>query len=83
MSISKGSRINSDNLALLLDASFTKSYPGTGQIWYDLSSFNNDATLSNGAYYSDNTILFDGTNDVAYLNNGINIHQQKINYNFN
>ena len=40
-------------LRLWLDASDIKSYPGTGNTWFDISGQNNHATLSNCTYNSD------------------------------
>ena len=55
-----------DNLVLYLDAANTKSYPGSGTTWTDISRKGTDGTLTNGATFnSDNMgrIVFDGTND--------------------
>lgn len=41
MSYSNGPRIVTDGLVLCLDAGNSKSYPGTGTNWYDLSGNNN------------------------------------------
>ena len=55
-----------DSLLLYLDAANTKSYPGSGTTWYDLSGNNKNPTLTNGpTFNSDNlgSIVLDGTND--------------------
>ena len=39
-------RIVRQGLYLYLDAGDLRSYPGTGTVWYDLSGFDNDCTLS-------------------------------------
>lgn len=39
-------RIVTDGLVLCLDAGNTKSYPGSGTAWYDLSRNNNHATIT-------------------------------------
>jgi hypothetical protein len=66
-------------LILNLDASNSASYPGTGTVWTDLSSFSNNMSLFNGASYDpskQNSILFDGVNDyvgkAAAMNTGQN-----------
>lgn len=41
-----------DGLQLYLDAGNTDSYPGSGNIWYDLSGNNRNFTLSNTAFTS-------------------------------
>ena len=45
MGFSRGPSIVTDNLVLALDAANTKSYPGSGTTWYDLSGNNFDFTL--------------------------------------
>ena len=61
-----------DSLVLCLDAANTKSYPGSGTAWKDISGEDNNSTLTNGpTFSSDNSgiIVFDGTNDyVSSLN---------------
>ena len=72
MSNQYGPRITTDGLVLCLDASNSKSYPGSGTVWSDLSGNNNNGTLINGPVYSsENTksILFDGLNDGVNLGN--------------
>ena len=62
-------KIVTDSLALFLDASNIKSYPGSGTAWKDLSGKGNDATL-NGPTYNSNFggyFDFDGTNDSVTL----------------
>ena len=39
-----------DGLVLALDAGNTKSYPGSGTTWTDLSGHGNDGTLTNATY---------------------------------
>lgn len=55
-------------LVLALDAGNTKSYPGSGTAWNDLSGVGNNAVLTNGPTYSSangGSLTFDGTNDYA------------------
>jgi hypothetical protein len=59
-----------DGLMLYLDAANTKSYPGSGTIWLDLSKNNNNGNLINGPTFSNNNygrINFDGVNDGVNL----------------
>jgi hypothetical protein len=54
------------NLILNLDAGNTASYPGTGNIWYDLSGSNTNGSLTNGPAFSSangGSIVFDGVDD--------------------
>ena len=57
-------QIVKDGLVLALDAGNTKSYPGSGTSWSDLSGQGNTGTLTNGPTYSSadgGSIVFDGT----------------------
>jgi hypothetical protein len=47
-------RITTDGLILHLDAANSKSYPGSGNTWYDLSNNNNHFTLNNSIYSNQN-----------------------------
>ena len=61
--------IVTDGLVLCLDAGNSKSYPGSGTAWSDLSGRGNNGTLTNGPTYSSTSggyISFDGTNDYIY-----------------
>jgi len=72
MSYSNGPRIVTDGLVLYLDAGNSKSYPGTGTVWNDLSGNNNNGTLVNGPTFSSankGSIVFDGVNDGCNINN--------------
>ena len=55
-----------NGLVLCLDAGNSKSYPGSGTAWTDLSGRGNTGTLTNGPTYNSangGSIVFDGTND--------------------
>lgn len=54
-------------LSLNLDAANPYSYAGSGTVWYDVSGNNYTGSLTNGPTYSNQTILFDGTNDFIDL----------------
>ena len=59
-------KIITDGLVLALDAGNTKSYPGSGTTWTDLSGQGNNGTLTNGPTFDSGnlgSIVFDGTND--------------------
>ena len=65
-------RIVTDGLVLYLDAANTKSYPGSGTIWGDLSGNGNNGTLINGpTFNSDNlgSLAFDGVSDYVNIPN--------------
>ena len=59
-------RIVTDGLVLCLDAGNSKSYPGSGTTWTDLSGNGNSGTLVNGVGYNidgGGSIVFDGVDD--------------------
>lgn len=59
-------RIVRDGLVLYLDAANTKSYPGSGTTWTDISGKGYDGTLINGPTFSSDDlgcVVFDGSND--------------------
>ena len=61
-------KIVTDNLVLCLDAGNTKSYPGSGTTWNDLSGQNNDMTLTSAPSHTSGSggyFQFDGVNDTA------------------
>ena len=69
MGFYRGPQIVKEGLVLYLDGANTKSYPGSGTVWKDLSGNGNNGTLVNGVGYTgDNngSIVFDGVN--GYVN---------------
>ncbi len=58
MSLHHGPKINSSNLLVYLDAGNQKSYPGSGNIWYDLSGNGKNATLYNNPAFSQGALSF-------------------------
>jgi hypothetical protein len=76
MAFNYSPKIITDGLVFYLDAANTKSYPGTGTVWTDISRTNNNGTLTNGPTYASTfggSIVFDGTNDSVVSANTINI----------
>jgi len=66
MGLAYNPRTVTDGLVLCLDAGNTKSYPGSGTTWTDLSGRGNTGTLVNGGGYSGSnlgSLSFDGVND--------------------
>jgi Concanavalin A-like lectin/glucanases superfamily len=57
-----------DGLVLWLDANDSRSYPGTGNTWYDLSPSNNNGTLQDGVAFNSGLMQFDGSS--GYVNFG-------------
>jgi len=73
MALAHSPKIITDGLVLCLDAGNTKSYPGSGTTWTDLSGEGNNVTLVNGPTYSSSnggSIVFDGNDDYAALGSG-------------
>ena len=70
MGLAHSPRIVTDGLVLCVDAANTKSYPGSGTTWTDISGKGHNGTLTNGpTFSSDNMggIVFDGSNDAVTL----------------
>jgi hypothetical protein len=66
MAFSYSPNLVTDGLVLYLDAANTRSYPGTGTVWTDLSRGGNNGTLTNGPTFNSGnggSIVFDGVND--------------------
>jgi hypothetical protein len=71
-----GPRIVTSGLVLCLDAANTKSYPGSGTTWTDLSGNGRNGTLTNVPTFSsanNGQIVFDGTDDYAITSSGIGV----------
>ena len=63
----------SDQLILHLDVANTKSYPGSGTVWKDLSGNNYDFTLSSSGVYNSTGVThmaFQGSNEMASHSSG-------------
>ena len=69
MALSHSPKITLDGLVLCLDAGNTKSYPGSGTTWTDLSGRGNNGTLNGATYNSANggNISFNGSNDYGAI----------------
>ena len=75
MALAHTPKIITDGLVLCLDAGNTKSYPGSGTSWSDLSGNSNTGTLTNGPTYSSDdggSIVFDGVDDYITTNTNAN-----------
>lgn len=76
MGFYRGPNLVTDGLVLNLDAGNTKSYPGSGTVWRDLSGNNNSGSLVNGPTFSSTnygSIVFDGVDDYVNLGNSTSI----------
>lgn len=67
-------RIVTDGLVLAIDAANTKSYPGSGTAWYDISRNNNNGSLVNGSTFSSEnlgTVAFNGVDQYYNLDKNL------------
>jgi len=73
MAFQRGPNIVTNGLVLALDAANTKSYPGSGTTWRDLSGNRNSGSLINGPTFNSANgggIVFDGVDDYTIINSG-------------
>lgn len=77
MSLGHGASVVRDGLVLHLDAANTKSYPGSGSTWFDLSGNGNHVSIVNSPTYTSNnkgSFIFDGVDeylgDITITNSG-------------
>ena len=71
MAFNYSPRVITDGLVLYLDAANTRSYPGTGTVWSDLSRGGNNGVLTNGPTFNSGNggnIVFDGVDDRVTTN---------------
>lgn len=76
MSYHNGPRIITDGLILYLDAGNSKSYPGSGSTWTDLSGRNNNGTIENSPTYNianKGAFTFNGTTQRVNCGNSSNL----------
>ena len=76
MALAHSPRIVTDGLVLALDAGNTKSYPGSGTAWTDLTGLGNNGTLTDGPTYSSadgGSIVFDGSNDYVQCTGSLTV----------
>lgn len=73
MTVNAGPNIVEDGLILSLDAANTRSYPGSGTTWTDLSGNGKNGTLTSGTIFSNDNygnMNFDGVNDTVSFGTG-------------
>ena len=78
MSVYAGPEIVNDGLVLCLDAGNSRSYPGSGTAWTDLSGNGNTGTLTNGPTYNSSNLGFFQfvTNNFAAIPNNVALDTQ-------
>jgi len=77
MAFSYSPKIVTDGLVLYLDAANTKSYPGSGTTWADISRGGKTGILTNGPTFNSangGSIVFDGTNDYVAVSDTNNVY---------
>jgi hypothetical protein len=62
MGFYRGPRLVTEGLVLALDAGSQRSYPGSGNTWYDLSGNGNHVTLYNSPSFNNGVLSFNGIN---------------------
>lgn len=73
MALAHNPRIVTDGLVLCLDAANSKSYPGSGTTWSDLSGNGNNGTLVNGISFSSGYFTLDGSSDEIICGNNSSV----------
>lgn len=76
MGVYAGPDVSESGLVLALDAGNTKSYPGSGTTWTDLTRRGNNGSLEAGVGYSSvngGTLTFDGTDDYISITSNTNV----------
>lgn len=71
MAVYSGPEIVNSGLVLHLDAANSRSYPGSGTTWFDLSTNQTNGTLTNGPTFgagNNGYFVFDGANDYVDTN---------------
>ena len=71
MSVNYNPATPTDGLVLCLDTGNRRSYPGSGNTWFDISGQGNNGTLTNGPILNTGLgggISFDGIDDIVTLN---------------
>lgn len=86
MSVYGGPKIVTDGLIVHLDAANTKSYPGSGTTWTDLSGNGNTGSLNNSQSFSSNNggyIINSNYQNISITQNStINDHSGNYTYEF-
>ena len=76
MAFNYSPKVITDGLVLYLDAANTRSYPGTGTAWNDLSRGGNNGTLINSPTFNSangGNIVFDGVDDYVSVTGSITV----------
>lgn len=79
MSVNAGPDTIESGLVFTLDAANSKSYPGSGTTWTDISGGGNVGTLAGGPTFSTTLggiISFDGSNDIVTIPNNVSLDTQ-------
>ena len=83
MATKGGSNVITDGLVSYYDAANSRSYPGSGTTWYDLSNSGENGTLINGPTFDSGnkgSIDFDGTDDYLVVPNILDVMPASISF---
>jgi len=75
MTVVANPSVVTSGLVMYVDAASSRSYPGSGTLWYDVSGKNNNGTLINGPVNTagvNGYFTFDGVDDYVTVTNGMN-----------
>lgn len=75
-------QIVTNGLVLALDANNTKSYPGTGTAWKDLTNRGNNGTIGSGLTYSSGSFNFtlNSSNQLVTVPNSADLNYNYLNW---
>jgi len=79
MSYNNGPRIVTDGLVLHLDAGNSRSYPGTGTVWTDLTKRGNNGDIKSGVSFVTGSLNFTLNSSNEYIDIA---HSSDLNYSY-
>ena len=84
MTVNYNPKIVTDSLVLCLDAANTKSYPGSGTTWTDITGKGHNGTIDGATFSSDNNGIFDfdGSNDDITFSNSSSLQPSNVDWTF-
>jgi len=76
MAYRNGPKIVTDGLVLCLDAAISKSYPGSGTTWYDLSTSKTNGVLNGSTFNDENrgNISFNGSSNYVSIAHSLDLN---------
>lgn len=74
MSVFAGPEVSGDGLVIALDSSNLKSYPGSGNTWFDMSGKGNHCSFNVLPTFANNIFTFDGTSHFGTITNNASLN---------